>query len=64
MGGRGLVLAGALILIALVCLSISRKIETERRALGHFPRNRTRLVVVGSLTALAACVIVVYAILR
>ena len=31
MGGSGLATAGALILIALVCISISRKIEAERR---------------------------------
>ena len=51
MGGRGLATAGALILIALVCISISRKIEAERRELGHFPRKRLPLVIGGSLTA-------------
>ena len=33
MGGRGLATAGALILIALVCISISRKVEAELDAL-------------------------------
>jgi len=28
LGGRGIATAGALILIALICISISRKIET------------------------------------
>jgi len=64
MGGRGLATAGALILIALVCISISRKIETERRQLGRFPRNRLRLAIGGSIGALLLCVIVVLAILR
>jgi hypothetical protein len=39
MGGRGIATAGALILIALVCISISRKIEGTPR-LGRFPRHR------------------------
>ena len=64
MGGRGLATAGALILIALICISISRKIDTERRELGHFPRNRLPLVIGGSIGALFLCVLVVYAILR
>ena len=64
MGGRGLATAGALILIALVCLSISRKIEHERRELGHFPRGRLPLVIGGALGALILCLIVVVAILR
>ena len=64
MGGKGLATAGALILIALVCISISRKIETERRELGTFPRHRIRLVVTGSLIALGLCVAVVFALLR
>ena len=64
MGGRGLATAGVLILIALVCISISRKIETERRQLGHFPRKRLPLVIGGSLGALILCVIVALAILR
>ena len=64
MGGRGIATAGALILIALVCISISRKIETERRQLGHFPRKRLPLVIGGSLAALFLCVVVVLAILR
>ena len=64
MGGRGIATAGALILIALVCIAISRKIETERRQLGRFPRHRLPLVIGGSLFALALCVIVALAILR
>ena len=48
MGGRGLATAGALILIALICISISRKIEAERRQLGHFPRRRLPLVIGGA----------------
>jgi hypothetical protein len=64
MGGRGLATAGALILIALVCISISRKIETERRQLGHFPRKRLPLVIGGSLGALILCVVIALAILR
>ena len=64
MGGRGIATAGALILIALVCISISRKIEAERRELGRFPRKRLPLVIVGSIGALILCAIVVIAILR
>lgn len=64
MGGRGLATAGALILIALVCISISRKIEAERRELGRFPRKRLPLVIGGSLMAILLCVMVVLAILR
>ena len=64
MGGRGLATAGALILIALICISISRKIESERRELGHFPRHRLPLVIGGSLGALLLCALVVVAILR
>jgi hypothetical protein len=64
MGGRGIATAGALILIALICISISRKIESERRELGHFPRHRLPLVIGGSLGALLLCAIVVVAILR
>ena len=64
MGGRGLATAGALILIALVCIAISRKIETERRQLGRFPRERLPLVIGGALGALVLCLIVVAAILR
>ena len=64
MGGRGIATAGALILIALICISISRKIENERRRLGHFPRHRLPLVIGGSIAALVLCVLVVYAILR
>jgi hypothetical protein len=63
-GGRGIATAAALILIALVCISISRKIETERRQLGHFPRHRLPLVIGGSLAAIVLCVIVALAILR
>jgi len=64
MGGRGLATAGALILIALVCISISRKVESERRQLGHFPRKRLPLVIGGSIGALLLCAIVVIAILK
>ena len=64
MGGRGIATAGALILIALICISISRKIESERRQLGRFPRHRLPLVIGGSIGALALCVIVAFAILR
>jgi hypothetical protein len=64
LGGRGLATAGALILIALVCISISRKIEAERRQLGKFPRGRLPLVIGGSLLALVLCLLVVVAILR
>ena len=64
MGGRGIATAGALILIALVCISISRKIESERRELGRFPRGRLPLVIVGSISALLLCAIVVIAILK
>jgi hypothetical protein len=64
MGGRGLATAGALILIALVCISISRKIEQERRQLGHFPRGRLPLVIGGSIGALILCIVIALAILR
>jgi hypothetical protein len=64
LGGRGIATAGALILIALICLSISRKIESERRQLGRFPRNRLPLVIGGSIAALFLCIIVALAILR
>ena len=64
MGGRGIATAGALILIALVCISISRKVETERRQLGRCPRHRLPLVIGGALGALLLCAMVVVAILR
>jgi hypothetical protein len=64
LGGRGIATAGALILIALFCISISRKIETERRQLGRFPRKRLPLVIGGSIGALLLCVLVALAILR
>ena len=64
LAGRGIATAGALILIALVCISISRKIEAERRQLGRFPRHRLPLVIGGSITALLLCALVVVAILR
>jgi hypothetical protein len=64
LGGRGLATAGALILIALICISISRKIEAERRQLGHFPRHRLPLVIGGSIGALILCILVALAILR
>jgi hypothetical protein len=56
--------AGALILIALICISISRKIEAERRQLGRFPRKRLPLVIGGSIGALLLCILVALAILR
>jgi len=64
LGGRGIATAGALILIALICISISRKIDSERRQLGRFPRNRLPLVIGGSIAALFLCIIVALAILR
>jgi len=64
LGGRGLATAGALILIALICISISRKIEAERRQLGRFPRKRLPLVIGGSIGALLLCILVALAILR
>ena len=64
LAGRGIATAGALILIALVCISISRKIEAERRELGRFPRHRLPLVIGGSFVAIALCVVVALAILR
>jgi len=64
LGGRGIATAGALILIALVCISISRKIESERRELGRFPRHRLPLVIGGSIGALLLCALVIVAILR
>jgi len=63
-GGKGIATAGALILIALFCIAISRKIEAERRELGHFPRKRLPLVISGSIGALLLCVVVALAILR
>ena len=64
MGGRGIATAGALILIALVCISISRKIDSERRELGRFPRHRLPLLIAGVIGALLLCGLVVIAILR
>jgi len=64
LGGRGIATAGALILIALICISISRKIESERRELGRFPRHRLPLVIGGSIAAILICVLVVLVILR
>jgi hypothetical protein len=64
MGGRGIATAGALIMIALVCISISRKIEAERRELGRFPRHRLPLVIGAAMGALLLCALVVVAILR
>ena len=64
MGGRGIATAGALILIALICISISHKIETERRELGRFPQHRLPLVIGGGVAALVLCVVVALAILR
>ena len=64
MGGKGIATAGALILIALFCIAISRKIEAERRELGRFPRNRLPLVISGGIGALLLCVVVALAIFR
>jgi hypothetical protein len=64
LGGRGIATAGALILIALICISVSRKIEAERRELGRFPRERLPLVIGGAIAALLACALAVVAILR
>jgi hypothetical protein len=64
LGGRGIATAGALIIIALICISISRKIESERRQLGHFPRKRLPLVIGGSIVAVLLCLTVALAILR
>jgi hypothetical protein len=64
LGGRGIATAGALILIALICISISRKIETERRQLGRFPRERLPLVIGGGIGVLILCIVVALAILR
>jgi hypothetical protein len=64
LGGRGIATAGALILIALACISISRKIEAERRQLGHFPRKRLPLVIGGAIGGLLLCAVVILAILR
>jgi hypothetical protein len=64
LGGRGLATAGALILIALICISISRKIEAERRQLGRFPSHRLPLVIGGSIGAVILCILVALAILR
>jgi hypothetical protein len=64
LAGRGIATAGALILIALICISISRKIEAERRQLGRFPRHRVRLVISGALIAASLCILVVYVLLR
>jgi hypothetical protein len=64
MGGKGIATAGALILIALVCIAISRKVEAERRELGRFPRDRLPLVIGGALGALVLCILVAVAILR
>jgi hypothetical protein len=64
LAGRGIATAGALILVALVCIAISRKIEAERRELGRFPRHRLPLVIGGSITALLLCAAVALALLR
>jgi hypothetical protein len=64
LGGRGIATAGALILIALICISISRKIEAERHQLGHFPRKRLPLLIGGSIMALLLCAVVLFALLR
>jgi hypothetical protein len=64
LGGRGIATAGALILIALFCIAASRKIEAERRELGHFPRKRLPLVIGGALGVLLLCGVVVLAVLR
>jgi hypothetical protein len=64
MGGRGIATAGALILIALICISLTRKIEAERRELGHFPRKRLPLVIGGAIAAVFLAAVVALAMLR
>jgi hypothetical protein len=63
MGGRGFATAAALILIALVCIAVARRIEQERRALGRFPPHRKRLAIVGAVTAALLAIGVAAAIL-
>jgi hypothetical protein len=63
MGGRGFATAAALILIALACIAIAKRIEQERRELGRFPPHRKRLALVGAITALLLAIGVAYAIL-
>jgi multisubunit Na+/H+ antiporter MnhB subunit len=64
MGGRGILTAAALIAIALASLVIARRIEHERRQLGHFPPHRKRLAVVGAIGMLLLAVAVAFALLR
>jgi uncharacterized membrane protein YidH (DUF202 family) len=64
MGGRGIATAGALILVALICISISRKVEAERRLSGRFPRHRLPLVVGGALALVVLGAAVLLALLR
>jgi hypothetical protein len=65
LGGRGIATAAALIFIALICITISRKVEAERRELGRFPRKRLPLVIGGATIALAiAAAIFIGAFLR
>jgi hypothetical protein len=63
MGGRGFATAAALILIALVCIAVARKIEAERRELGKFPPHRKRLAFLGAITALLLAIGIAAAIL-
>ena len=61
---RGLATAAILIMIALVCISVVRRVEAERRELGRFPAHRKRLALFGALGAVALAIIVAFALLR
>jgi len=61
---RGLATAAILILIALVCVGVMRRIEAERRRIGRFPEHRKRLALFGALGAIALAAIVAVALLR
>jgi uncharacterized membrane protein YidH (DUF202 family) len=64
MGGRGIATAGALILLALACVAISRKLDTERRQLGRFPRRRLPLVIAVASTGLVLVLVLLAVLLR
>ncbi len=64
MGGRGLITAAVLIAIALASLVVARRIEHERRQLGHFPPHRKRLAILGALAMLLLAAAVAFALLR
>ncbi|HPF25591.1 MAG TPA: hypothetical protein P5528_04505 [Steroidobacteraceae bacterium] len=61
---RGLATAAILIMIALVCVGVVRRLEAERRQLGRLPAHRKRLALFGALGALALAAIVAFALLR